>query len=199
MYYIPCFTFRTIDPTERKGGKNDERVKEWKKTAEEKLKKQQIEVGSLIWIRDPKYALKRAKIVAVKGVPGLDRIRVRLERGGRLIEIKKTDAVLLLDVDLETDPYNPDDDAVEAMVDSRDRVEKSKTDKEREGSSTSSSLKRSSGEQDDANVKLHHSIGRSSGRNGGEVSRDDNRPAREDHRRDRYLQGAVVDVNYIIN
>jgi G patch domain/KOW motif-containing protein len=68
--------------------------KEWKRKADEKVKNQIIYEGDVVWLRDPKYAGKVAKVMSTRGVPGLDRIRVMLEMDGRIIEIKRTDAVI---------------------------------------------------------------------------------------------------------
>jgi hypothetical protein len=68
-------------PPEAKGKKGSnkptEKAKqaEWAKKAEEKLRKQQLGVADIVWLRDPQYAGRRAIVLAVKGVPGLDRIR----------------------------------------------------------------------------------------------------------------------------
>jgi hypothetical protein len=34
--------------------------------------------GDIVWLKDPVYAGRRASVVAIRGVPGLDRIRVRM-------------------------------------------------------------------------------------------------------------------------
>lgn len=92
---------------DKKGRKNEtnKNVQDWTKKASEKVKRQHLDVGNLIWIRDPTHALQRAEIAAIKGVAGMDKIRVRLERGGKLVEIKKVDAVLLTEAELESEPY----------------------------------------------------------------------------------------------
>ena len=51
------------------------------------------------------YAGKRGSVIAVRGVPGLDRIRICLESNGKNIEIKRTDAVLLSENELLENPY----------------------------------------------------------------------------------------------
>jgi hypothetical protein len=69
----------TARPPEPKGKreKPTDKVKrdEWAKKAEEKLKKQQLAETDIVWLRDPQHAGKRAIVMAVRGVPGLDRIR----------------------------------------------------------------------------------------------------------------------------
>jgi len=83
-------------PEAKKGDKraNKELEDEWNKKARDKLSKQKLNEGDLIWIRDPQYAGRKARVLAVQGVPGLDKIRVRLENDGRVLDIRKTDAVL---------------------------------------------------------------------------------------------------------
>lgn len=74
--------------------KNPHLEKEWKRKADFKVKNQIISEGDIVWLRDPKYAGKLAKVMSTRGVPGLDRIRVMLEIDQRIIEIKRTDAVI---------------------------------------------------------------------------------------------------------
>lgn len=94
-------------PPDEKGNnkKNEKQLIEWKQKAEEKLRKQSFEIGDIIWLRDQRYLMKRARVVAVNGVPGLDRIRVCLEIDGSLAEVKRTDAVAVPDADLKESPY----------------------------------------------------------------------------------------------
>jgi hypothetical protein len=95
----------------QRGSKEDikKRKEEWDKKACEKLKKQLLNDGDFVWLRDVTNAGKRALVVNTRGVPGLDRIRVRLELSGKSIEIKRTDAVLLSEEDLKAQPYHPAD------------------------------------------------------------------------------------------
>ena len=95
----------------QRGSKEDikKRKEEWDKKASEKLKKQLLNDGDFVWLRDVANAGKRALVVCTRGVPGLDRIRVRLELSGKSIEIKRTDAVLLSEEDLKAEPYHPAD------------------------------------------------------------------------------------------
>jgi hypothetical protein len=99
-------------PDEKQRGSKEEikkRKEEWDKKASEKLKKQLLNDGDFIWLRDVANAGKRALVVNTRGVPGLDRIRVRLELSGKSIEVKRTDAVLLSEEDLKAEPYHPAD------------------------------------------------------------------------------------------
>lgn len=61
--------------SKKKSDKNNERKDEWKKKVEEKLKKQVLKEGDLVWIRTGIHVGKRAQIISVKGVAGLDKIR----------------------------------------------------------------------------------------------------------------------------
>ena len=95
-------------PEAKRGDKkaNKELEEEWKKKAKDKLSKQKLNEGDLIWIRDPQYAGRKARVLAVQGVPGLDKIRVRLENDGRVLDIRKTDAVLEEDNNASTESSN---------------------------------------------------------------------------------------------
>ena len=84
---------------------DEKKQKNWEKKAAEKVKKQIINEGDFIWIKDVLYAGKRGSVKAVRGVPGLDRIRICLENNGKMIEIKRTDAVLLSEEELKENPY----------------------------------------------------------------------------------------------
>eukprot|EP01035_Chromulina_nebulosa_P017904 gene17904-23523_t len=85
---------------------NEEINQDWKKKAEEKLKKQVFLIGDLIWIRNVQYVGKRAQVVAVKNIPGLNKIRIRFEKDGVISDISKTDAILLTESDLIENPYD---------------------------------------------------------------------------------------------
>ena len=91
----------------RRGTKEqrDQKNKDWDKKVEKSLKKQQLNEQDFVWLRDPLYAGRRARIVAVRGVPGLDRIRVILETNGMHVEVKRSDAVLLSIEELNDRPY----------------------------------------------------------------------------------------------
>lgn len=88
-----------------KAQRGDNNRGEWKRKGDDKLLKQQISVGSLVWLRDPLFAGRRACIVATRGVPGLDRIRVCLEADGTILDVKRLDAVLLSEEELLVTPY----------------------------------------------------------------------------------------------
>lgn len=85
--------------------KKEEKKKEWMKKANDLLKNQTFEDGDLVWLRDPMYAGRRARVIASRGVPGLDRIRLQLESDSRIVELKRTDAVILTSQELEEKPY----------------------------------------------------------------------------------------------
>ena len=88
-----------------KNDKYEKNKKVWEKQAKER-KKQVINEDDLVMLLDVNYAGKRGSVVAVRGVPGLDRIRICLESNGKSVEIKRTDAVLLSAGDLLENPYN---------------------------------------------------------------------------------------------
>jgi hypothetical protein len=71
-----------------------------------KLANQKVHVDDKIWLRDARYGGQRAEVLATKGVPGLDKIRVRLESDGSVIEVRRTDAVLLSKEELAENPYD---------------------------------------------------------------------------------------------
>jgi transcription antitermination factor NusG len=86
--------------------KQEEALKqEWQKKVADKIAKQSLADGDYVWLRDPKYASKRAKVINTRGVPGLNRIRVALESSGEVVEVKKTDSVLLSAAELEEAPF----------------------------------------------------------------------------------------------
>ena len=78
----------------------------WTQKVNERIGSQDVNNGHFVWIRDPLYAGCRAVVVATRGVPGLDKIRVSLEVDGSLVEIKKHDVVLLSDAEMKEEPYN---------------------------------------------------------------------------------------------
>ena len=85
--------------------KNEQKTKEWEKKAQDLLKKQNLAEDDVVWLRDAQYAGRRAVVTAIRGVPGLDRIRVRLETSGAAIEIRRVDAVLLSQEEAEAEPF----------------------------------------------------------------------------------------------
>ncbi len=96
----------------------------WARKAEARLSSQKLVDGDLVWLRDLRFAGRRACVVCTKGVPGLDRVRVQLETDGLLAEVGRKDAVLLSAQDLADRPYEPmvppggnDDSGVPADVD----------------------------------------------------------------------------------
>lgn len=106
-------TAKPPDESHKKGRntKNNKITEEWKKKAEEALKNQKLKVGDIVWLRDPLYVSQKGRVTAVKGVPGLDRIRVTLNsiagpnREPKTVDVKRTDAVLMTeDSDLSQMP-----------------------------------------------------------------------------------------------
>lgn len=94
--------------SDRKVGTKEQREeisKEWQKKLEAKLASQKFSEGDLVWIRNPLHVGRRAKVVAVRGVPGLDQIRIKFETDGVEISIKRTDVMLITPEELTKTPY----------------------------------------------------------------------------------------------
>ena len=117
-------------PDEKTRGKSKaEKEKEknkWQKKAEEQLKKQNLQVGSLVWLRSPAFVGKRAEVTAVAGVPGLNKISVALEETGEEVHINKLDAVLLSEGELKDIPFQHFRKQSEIPPESGDRKRKEK-------------------------------------------------------------------------
>ena len=100
----------TAKPPEKhsRGSKEKKEMdkEKWTQKVKDKLELQQLRDGDFVWIRDPLYAGRRAVIVATRGVPGLDKIRVSMETGGGLVVINKNDAVLLSEDAIKNEPYS---------------------------------------------------------------------------------------------
>ena len=96
-------------PEDSKKGNKETREKlknEWEKKAEEKVAKQVLTKDNIVWLRNKHHGGLRALVLATKGVPGLDKIRVSLEMDGEVVEVKRTDAILLSEKELEETPFN---------------------------------------------------------------------------------------------
>lgn len=65
----------------------------WALRGEERVRAQTLREGDLVWLRAEGLAGVRARVVAVRGVAGLDRVRVLLE-DGRTTEVRRAEAVL---------------------------------------------------------------------------------------------------------
>lgn len=67
----------SLKPPEKGQNKiiNEIRQEEWKGKMEHRLKSQVLDVGDIVFIQDPSLFGKRAEIIQVRGVPGLDRIK----------------------------------------------------------------------------------------------------------------------------
>lgn len=87
--------------------KQAEITQEWEKMAKSKLATQIIRDGDVVWMRSPMYVGRRGQVEQTNGVPGLAKIRVRLETDGALIEVKKTDVLVLSASELEDVPFRP--------------------------------------------------------------------------------------------
>ncbi|KAJ1425311.1 hypothetical protein B484DRAFT_451111 [Ochromonadaceae sp. CCMP2298] len=84
--------------------------KEWERRAEKRLGAQKLEDGDVVLLRKCReLALegKRAVVVQARGVPGLDQIRVQMERSGRVLDTGLRDCLLVGPDDLEHRPFEP--------------------------------------------------------------------------------------------
>lgn len=79
--------------------------KVWDQKISEKLNQQAFKIGDFIWLRCISEAGKRAMVVETKGVPGLSKIRVQLENEDRLVDISRTDAILVTADELTDKPF----------------------------------------------------------------------------------------------
>ena len=81
----------------------------WVKEADEKLEKQKLRIGDIVWLRDPRFvhhdSVQRAKVIKVSGVPGLNNIEVKLESSNKKEVVLRTNAVLVELHELETRPF----------------------------------------------------------------------------------------------
>lgn len=80
----------------RKPGQKDKAdlTAEWQKQAEAKVSKQKLRNGDGVWLRDVRFATKRAKVTRASGVPGLNKIEVQLVDSGEKVLVNRSDAVL---------------------------------------------------------------------------------------------------------
>lgn len=86
---------------------NKKKTKEqWDRKIDDTLKKQGLKDGDLVWLRTPSEVGKRAQVIAVRGVPGLDKVRVRMELDGRVLEVNRTDAIILSQAALQDESYH---------------------------------------------------------------------------------------------
>ena len=77
-----------------KARRGEAEAKAWAKEAEKKLKSQKLAVGDRVWLRDPKYAAKEGTLTKTTGVPGLNRVEVKLD-SGEVVTVVRKDAVLI--------------------------------------------------------------------------------------------------------
>jgi G patch domain/KOW motif-containing protein len=94
------------------GGRSEADIKRerdrqrWEQRAEERLRDQKLYDADYVWLRAPaELSGKRAVVVAARGVPGLDRVRLQLEHTGRIVEVPRKDCVLLSPAEMEDKPF----------------------------------------------------------------------------------------------
>ena len=101
----------------RKGGTMDDIAKANKEEEEERIWKQKMEekkrndvqitlqVGSIVRLRNDDDDYKRAKMIKIAGVPGLNRVLIRYEGKNEDVSVKKSDVILVDKAHLEKDPF----------------------------------------------------------------------------------------------
>jgi len=99
----------------RKGGKMNDRAMIEKEEEEERMYKAKLEelkrqdvqkslqIGSIVRVRDE--INKRAKMVKISGVPGLNRVLIRYEGGHIDVSVRRSSVVLIERKELEDDPF----------------------------------------------------------------------------------------------
>eukprot|EP00551_Chaetoceros_affinis_P006852 CAMPEP_0203677074 /NCGR_PEP_ID=MMETSP0090-20130426/27007_1 /ASSEMBLY_ACC=CAM_ASM_001088 /TAXON_ID=426623 /ORGANISM="Chaetoceros affinis, Strain CCMP159" /LENGTH=663 /DNA_ID=CAMNT_0050543863 /DNA_START=49 /DNA_END=2040 /DNA_ORIENTATION=+ len=159
----------------RKGGtmgdrakieKEEEEERKWKMKMEEKARNDiqvTLQVGSIVRVRndenyDDLQAMRRARMIKIAGVPGLNRVLVRYEGESINVSVKKGDVILVSKSDLENDPFH------EEEHNSSDKLSESDHDK------------RKSKRSRDTNEKVRKSQGQ---------SRSRSRSRSREHKRDR--------------
>jgi hypothetical protein len=90
--------------TDGSSNRSNRKKEQWNEKAKEKVKSQELSIGAHVWIRNLVYSGRRAKIVASSEIPGLDKIRVALESDGSLVDLKRSDVVLLTEEEKELLP-----------------------------------------------------------------------------------------------
>jgi transcription antitermination factor NusG len=82
----------------------------WEREVAKKLDSQKLEVGDVVWLKDPRFLrgseVSRATVHRTSGVAGLNRIEVVLEApDGQVATVLKTDAVLVDAKELAAKPF----------------------------------------------------------------------------------------------
>ena len=98
-------------PDEKAKGASKQAQREaWKERADEQASAAaaRLAVGALVWLREARFAGRRACVINVTSVPGLDRVAVRLESDGAETDVRRADAVLLSEQELRDRPYSGD-------------------------------------------------------------------------------------------
>ncbi len=89
----------------------EEEERRWKKQMEERQQndiQMTLQVGSVVWVDNEEQCSKpkRAKMVKIAGVPGLNRVLVRYEGEVSDVSVKKSDLELVKTSDLERKPFH---------------------------------------------------------------------------------------------
>jgi G patch domain/KOW motif-containing protein len=105
-HHKPSSTGPSTGAAAEAAARGEKARRSWEQRAEQKLRDQKLFDGDYVWLRAPaELSGKRALVVAAKGVPGLDRVRVQLEHSGRVLETGRRDCVLLSPTDLQDKPF----------------------------------------------------------------------------------------------
>ncbi len=93
--------------------KEEEEERRWKMKMEEKKKNDiqiTLQIGSIVRVRnedddDDLQGMRRARMIKIAGVPGLNRVLVRYEGESADVSVKKGDVLLVSKSDLEMEPF----------------------------------------------------------------------------------------------
>lgn len=135
--------------------KEEERI--WEQKMEEKKRNDvqiTLQVGSIVQIRkdydDNQQSGKRAKMMKIAGVPGLNRVLIRYEGEDIDVSVKKSDVVLVDKETLEKDPFH------EKPLRGENEKSLSKEKRKRRGRSNSSSQSRERSQMKKSRRDQHH-------------------------------------------
>ena len=122
----------TAKPPDRVRSEKDIKAKEeWSRKAEERIRSQVLQVGDVVWLKSAEVIGQRARVEAIRcslneymtnyilncwycrGVAGLSKIRVSLEETGRMVEVSKSEVVLVTSEELKDKPYSADTTIIE--------------------------------------------------------------------------------------
>lgn len=94
------------DKRKSSADKNESKVKAWDAQVERKLASQKLSVGDIVWLKSVAHVGQRATVEQTQGIPGLNRIRIRLEATGIALDVPKGEAVAVTTDDLTASPFD---------------------------------------------------------------------------------------------